>query len=77
MPNLFIFVYTNTYREGQSRAKVLSNMVKQKRKEKAVSVYICTYVPMYTYICNSLKELGVLVAIIIRDEGLLSFSNMN
>ena len=25
-------------REGQSRAKVLSNMVKQKRKEKAVSV---------------------------------------
>lgn len=24
-------------REGQSRAKVLSNMVKQKRKEKAVS----------------------------------------
>ena len=25
-------------REGQSRAKVLSNMIKQKRKEKAVSV---------------------------------------
>lgn len=25
-------------REGQSRAKVLSNMVKQKRKEKAVSI---------------------------------------
>ena len=25
------------YREGQSRAKVLSNMIKQKRKEKAVS----------------------------------------
>lgn len=25
-------------REGQSRAKVLSNMVKQKRKEKAVSL---------------------------------------
>lgn len=25
-------------REGQSRAKVLSNMVKQKRKEKAVSM---------------------------------------
>jgi ribosome biogenesis protein NSA2 len=24
-------------REGQSRAKVLSNMIKQKRKEKAVS----------------------------------------
>lgn len=24
------------YREGQSRAKVLSNMIKQKRKEKAV-----------------------------------------
>lgn len=31
-------------REGQSRAKVLSNMIKQKRKEKAVSVYsnVCT-----------------------------------
>ena len=27
-------------REGQTRAKVLSNMVKQKRKEKAVS-YCC------------------------------------
>lgn len=26
-------------REGQSRAKVLSNMIKQKRKEKAVSNY--------------------------------------
>ncbi len=26
----------SVYREGQSRAKVLSNMVKQKRKEKAV-----------------------------------------
>ena len=26
-------------REGQSRAKVLSNMVKQKRKEKAVSIF--------------------------------------
>lgn len=25
-------------REGQSRAKVLSNMIKQKRKEKAVSL---------------------------------------
>lgn len=27
-------------REGQSRAKVLSNMIKQKRKEKAVSVHL-------------------------------------
>ncbi len=27
-------------REGQSRAKVLSNMIKQKRKEKAVSIHI-------------------------------------
>ena len=27
-------------REGQSRAKVLSNMIKQKRKEKAVSYFI-------------------------------------
>lgn len=26
-------------REGQSRAKVLSNMIKQKRKEKAVSIW--------------------------------------
>lgn len=28
-------------REGQSRAKVLSNMIKQKRKEKAVSYLFC------------------------------------
>jgi len=28
-------------REGQTRAKVLSNMVKQKRKEKAVSCCCC------------------------------------
>lgn len=28
-------------REGQSRAKVLSNMIKQKRKEKAVSEDYC------------------------------------
>lgn len=28
-------------REGQSRAKVLSNMIKQKRKEKAVSTDLC------------------------------------
>lgn len=28
-------------REGQSRAKVLSNMIKQKRKEKAVSSVQC------------------------------------
>ena len=28
-------------REGQSRAKILSNMVKQKRKEKAVSPGFC------------------------------------
>lgn len=33
-------------REGQSRAKVLSNMIKQKRKEKAVSStlhFFCKY----------------------------------
>ncbi len=30
-------------REGQSRAKVLSNMIKQKRKEKAVSnLLVCS-----------------------------------
>lgn len=38
---LFPFSYNKNVlhfsREGQSRAKVLSNMVKQKRKEKAVS----------------------------------------
>ena len=28
-------------REGQTRAKVLSNMIKQKRKEKAVSYGFC------------------------------------
>ena len=32
-------------REGQNRAKVLSNMIKQKRKEKAVS-WICFLVPV-------------------------------
>lgn len=31
-------------REGQSRAKVLSNMVKQKRKEKAVSTSLETLI---------------------------------
>ena len=31
-------------REGQSRAKVLSNMVKQKRKEKAVSIFFYIFV---------------------------------
>lgn len=30
--------YVVFHREGQSRAKVLSNMIKQKRKEKAVSI---------------------------------------
>lgn len=35
-------------REGQSRAKVLSNMIKQKRKEKAVSVLILTS-PFYSW----------------------------
>lgn len=29
-------------REGQNRAKVLSNMIKQKRKEKAVSSALCS-----------------------------------
>lgn len=35
-------------REGQSRAKVLSNMIKQKRKEKAVSKYIEVWIPKIT-----------------------------
>ena len=35
-------------REGQTRAKVLSNMIKQKRKEKAVS---------FTFIFNSAHNL--------------------
>jgi len=30
-------------REGQSRAKVLSNMIKQKRKEKAVSCLLLNF----------------------------------
>lgn len=38
-------------REGQSRAKVLSNMIKQKRKEKAVSKCIKVEIP--TIMCNS------------------------
>ena len=33
----YIVLYFFYIREGQSRAKVLSNMIKQKRKEKAVS----------------------------------------
>lgn len=38
-------------REGQSRAKVLSNMIKQKRKEKAVSK--CIKVQRLKITCNS------------------------
>ena len=34
-------------REGQSRAKVLSNMVKQKRKEKAVSTCMETLIKTF------------------------------
>ena len=34
------YLSPSSSREGQSRAKVLSNMVKQKRKEKAVSNHI-------------------------------------
>ena len=34
-------------REGQSRAKVLSNMVKQKRKEKAVSTRMETLIKTF------------------------------
>ena len=34
-------------REGQSRAKVLSNMIKQKRKEKAVSFNSCLLVKLW------------------------------
>jgi hypothetical protein len=33
-------------REGQSRAKVLSNMIKQKRKEKAVNYQHSTFIFM-------------------------------
>lgn len=36
-------------REGQSRAKVLSNMIKQKRKEKAVSSWIKIQTLSITY----------------------------
>ena len=45
----------------------------------AIHIYIIsTYTHVqYTCIHIPLKELGVLVAIIIRDEGLLSFNNMN
>ncbi len=36
-------------REGQSRAKVLSNMIKQKRKEKAVSIrHTCNMLSYHT-----------------------------
>lgn len=31
-------------REGQSRAKILSNMIKQKRKEKAVSIQCLSFI---------------------------------
>lgn len=38
-------------REGQSRAKVLSNMIKQKRKEKAVSN--CIKIQILTVTCDN------------------------
>lgn len=38
-------------REGQSRAKVLSNMIKQKRKEKAVSN--CIKIQILRITCDS------------------------
>ena len=49
-------------REGQSRAKVLSNMVKQKRKEKAVRLETLTNtctVPQLNFIqwCHSVCDL--------------------
>ena len=39
-------------REGQSRAKVLSNMIKQKRKEKAVSYTELYCVVVLSYAVN-------------------------
>lgn len=47
-------------REGQSRAKVLSNMIKQKRKEKAVSLdwTRTSQIKMHNVIlCNYFKTL--------------------
>jgi len=48
-------------REGQSRAKVLSNMIKQKRKEKAVSskklVFIFVVVVQENYLNSYLRFL--------------------
>ena len=45
-------------REGQTRAKVLSNLIKQKRKEKAVSwlwvFFICTF-------CATHKVISLLI----------------
>lgn len=43
-------------REGQSRAKVLSNMIKQKRKEKAVSI------SHQHYQCSELKWIIFILA---------------
>ena len=37
-------------REGQSQAKVLSNMIKQKRKEKAVSLLLYHLLSFYIFI---------------------------
>ena len=48
-------------REGQTRAKVLSNMIKQKRKEKAVSglmkwLNLCSFLKMLASLfCNKFE----------------------
>ena len=47
-------------REGQNRAKVLSNMIKQKRKEKAVRIVIETYTAHTKIWTNMLLYLGTI-----------------
>ena len=48
----------SVYREGQSRAKVLSNMVKQKRKEKAVKYALLFVSKMLTILpSNNLNHI--------------------
>ena len=46
-------------REGQSRAKELSNMIKQKRKEKAVRTLSHVLTPVCTAVCVTHRGNGL------------------
>ena len=53
-------------REGQSRAKVLSNMIKQKRKEKAVS-------RVFFFHVGNILQSRLIIHIIVLEYWMLSY----